>query len=88
VQKPPGYNDWNENEDMVAFYLETIHAQLQQAYVGMALAVASKRAFVLPTVQATSLIVALLLLHALHTPLDEQASLLGRQWQLRLVAKR
>ncbi|KAI3429328.1 hypothetical protein D9Q98_005423 [Chlorella vulgaris] len=50
-EKPPGYNDWNENEDMVTFYLETIHAQLQQAYVGMALAVASKRAFVLPTLQ-------------------------------------
>ena len=49
-QKPPSYNEWNENEDMISFYLETIHSQLQQAYVGMALALAAGRAFVLPKV--------------------------------------
>ncbi|PRW61069.1 hypothetical protein C2E21_0568 [Chlorella sorokiniana] len=45
---PPHYNEWNENEDMVAFHLAAIHQQLQQAYVGMALAVASNRSFILP----------------------------------------
>lgn len=50
-EKPPSYNEWNENEDMISFYLETIHSQLQQAYVGMALALAAGRAFVLPKFQ-------------------------------------
>ena len=114
-QLPPHYNEWNENEDMVAFHLEAIHQQvcaaetpaackgtdtleggcavlgvgvcvkrracqplhhaavwrtsphvppspcpcllfliapqLQQAYVGMALAVASNRSFILPPVR-------------------------------------
>ncbi|PSC67546.1 ribosomal large subunit pseudouridine synthase D [Micractinium conductrix] len=42
------FNLWNENEDMVAFHLASIHAQLQQAYVGWALAAAAGRAFILP----------------------------------------
>ncbi|KAL4447412.1 hypothetical protein ABPG75_004631 [Micractinium tetrahymenae] len=48
---PLGFNRWNENEDMVSFHLDWIHRQLQQAYVGMALAVASGRAFILPKFQ-------------------------------------
>lgn len=41
-------NKWNENEDIISFHLDSIHAQLQQAYVGMALATAAGRAFMLP----------------------------------------
>ena len=37
---------------MVAFHLASIHAQLQQAYVGWALAAAAGRAFILPKVRA------------------------------------
>ena len=37
---------------MIALHLQAIHAQLQQAYVGMALAVAAGRAFILPQVPA------------------------------------
>ena len=37
-QVPERYNDWNENEDMIGLYLDTLSRQLQQAYVGMALA--------------------------------------------------
>ena len=48
VQTPPGINTWNENEDLISFHLASIHSQLQQAYVGMALAVAAGRAFILP----------------------------------------
>ena len=33
---------------MVAFHLAAVQAQLQQAYVGLALAVAARRAFILP----------------------------------------
>ncbi len=47
-QRPATYNSWNENEDMISFHLDWIHRQLQQAYVGMALAVAAGRAFILP----------------------------------------
>ena len=52
MQTPAAYNKWNENEDMIAFYLASIHAQLQQAYVGLALALSAGRAFVLPKVRA------------------------------------
>ena len=27
-QLPPHFNDWNENEDMVAFHLKAIHQQV------------------------------------------------------------
>lgn len=47
-ETPADFNNWNENEDLISFHLDTIHHQLQQAYVGMALAVAAGRAFVLP----------------------------------------
>ena len=30
-QLPPHYNEWNENEDMVAFHLEAIHQQVRAA---------------------------------------------------------
>ncbi|KAL4425402.1 hypothetical protein ABPG75_009418 [Micractinium tetrahymenae] len=47
-ESPSDFNRWNENEDLISFHLDTIHHQLQQAYVGMALAVASGRGFILP----------------------------------------
>ncbi|PSC76256.1 glycosyltransferase family 77 isoform A [Micractinium conductrix] len=47
-EPPASYNSWNENEDMISFHLDWIHAQLQQAYAGMALAVSAGRTFVLP----------------------------------------
>ncbi|KAL4427446.1 hypothetical protein ABPG77_000735 [Micractinium sp. CCAP 211/92] len=50
-ERPATYNSWNENEDMISFHLDWIHRQLQQAYVGMALAVAAGRAFILPKFQ-------------------------------------
>ena len=53
-QAPAQYNQWNENEDMIVFYLETLHQQLQQAYVGLALAVSAGRAFILPEVCGAS----------------------------------
>lgn len=37
---------------MISFHLDWIHAQLQQAYAGMALAVSAGRTFVLPKVCA------------------------------------
>lgn len=51
AQLPTTFNEWRENEDMISFHLDWIHRQLQQAYVGMALAVASGRAFILPKVR-------------------------------------
>ena len=51
VQTPAAFNEWNENEDMISFYLASIHAQLQQAYVGLALALSAGRPFVLPKVR-------------------------------------
>ncbi len=47
-QPPAAYNQWQENEDMVALHLAALAAQLQQAYVGWALAVAANRTFILP----------------------------------------
>lgn len=29
LQPPPTYNEWNENEDMVAFFLDTVQAQVR-----------------------------------------------------------
>lgn len=49
-QAPANYNSWSENEDMVGLHLRAIHIQLQQAYVGLALAMATDRAFILPQV--------------------------------------
>jgi hypothetical protein len=51
VQTPAAFNEWNENEDMISFFLASIHAQLQQAYVGLALALSAGRPFVLPKVR-------------------------------------
>lgn len=51
AQTPADFNRWNENEDLISFHLGTIHHQLQQAYVGMALAVAAGRGFILPKVR-------------------------------------
>lgn len=51
VQTPAAFNEWDENEDMISFYLASIHAQLQQAYVGLALALSAGRPFVLPKVR-------------------------------------
>ncbi|EFN52091.1 hypothetical protein CHLNCDRAFT_59017 [Chlorella variabilis] len=50
-EAPLDYNSWNENEDMVSYHLDSIHKQLQQVYVGMALAAVAKRAFILPQFQ-------------------------------------
>jgi hypothetical protein len=36
---------------MISFHLASIHSQLQQAYVGLALAAATRRAFILPQFQ-------------------------------------
>ncbi|KAL4457956.1 hypothetical protein ABPG75_012821 [Micractinium tetrahymenae] len=47
-EPPAAYNQWRENEDMVSLHLSALAAQLQQAYVGWALAVAAGRAFILP----------------------------------------
>ncbi|PSC75627.1 Histone H2A [Micractinium conductrix] len=58
LPEPPGradeagrFNEWQENEDMIVLHLRSLQAQLQQAYVGMALAVAAGRAFILPKLQ-------------------------------------
>ncbi|EFN56520.1 hypothetical protein CHLNCDRAFT_144132 [Chlorella variabilis] len=48
LQPPEEYNRWSENEDMVGLHLATMRRQLQRAYVGMALAVAAGRPFILP----------------------------------------
>ncbi|GAB4815828.1 hypothetical protein N2152v2_002874 [Parachlorella kessleri] len=50
-QAPEGFNDLQENEHMISFHLSTLQAQLQQAYIGMALAVAAGRAFISPKFQ-------------------------------------
>jgi hypothetical protein len=51
---PAGYNSWahDRNEDMVQFHLASIHSQLAQASIGMAMAVAFRRAFISPKVCA------------------------------------
>lgn len=51
LQLPEGYAGWNDTEAMIMHHLSTIHHQLQQAYVGMGLAVASGRAFISPKVR-------------------------------------
>lgn len=51
LQVPMSFNRWNENEDMIVLHLETLRRQLQQAYVGMALATAAARPFILPKVR-------------------------------------
>ncbi len=51
-QAPDGFNDFQENEDMISFHLAAIHGQLQQAYLGLALAAASGRAFISPKARA------------------------------------
>ena len=52
LQPPAAFNRWQENEDMISLHLATLHAQLQQTYVGMALAAAAGRTFILPKVGA------------------------------------
>ncbi|GAB4816673.1 hypothetical protein N2152v2_003719 [Parachlorella kessleri] len=49
-QMPADYNNWthDRNEEMVQFHLASIHSQLAQASLGMAMAVGFKRAFVSP----------------------------------------
>ena len=47
---PEGYNDWlaDRTEDMILLHLEELQRQLEQIYVGLALAAATKRALILP----------------------------------------
>jgi hypothetical protein len=47
-QMPPTYNSWVQTEDMLLFHLRALQLQLEQLYIGMALAAAAGRAFVLP----------------------------------------
>lgn len=50
-QAPPSFNSWVHSEDMLLFHLRALQQQLEQVYVGMALAAAAGRAFVLPQVR-------------------------------------
>ncbi|KAI3434871.1 hypothetical protein D9Q98_002925 [Chlorella vulgaris] len=47
-EMPPTYNSWVQTEDMLLFHLRALQLQLEQLYIGMALAAAAGRAFVLP----------------------------------------
>lgn len=48
TQAPPALNDWVLTEDLLLFHRAALQAQLEQAYVGLGLAAATGRAFVLP----------------------------------------
>ena len=77
VQAPEGFNSLEENEHMISFHLSAIHGQLQQAYIGMALAVASGRAFISPKVKPH--IQTVRAAHAVAGPAGQR--LLGLQWE-------
>lgn len=48
---PPSYNRWVLVEDMLLFHLRALQQQLEQVYVGMGLAAATGRGFILPEFQ-------------------------------------
>lgn len=50
-QAPPSFNSWVQSEDMLLWHLRALQQQLEQVYVGMALAAATGRAFILPQVR-------------------------------------
>jgi arabinosyltransferase len=45
---PEGYNELIDQEPMIQFHLKTLQPQLEQVYVGLALAVALNRTFIMP----------------------------------------
>lgn len=49
-EMPEDYNTWEENEPQIQFHLGALRAQLEQAAVGMAFAVATGRTFIMPKV--------------------------------------
>lgn len=54
-QAPTSFNSWVQGEDMLLWHLRALQQQLEQVYVGMALAAATGRAFILPQVRCGGL---------------------------------
>lgn len=52
LQTPDGFNEWKTDEDIISFHLTALRQQLEQIYIGLAMAVALQRIFILPKVSA------------------------------------
>jgi hypothetical protein len=45
---PPNYNEIKDNEPLISFHLDALQFQLEQAAMGMAIAIATGRTFIMP----------------------------------------